>query len=385
MRRSLRRSRSLAFLAALLALAASGCASAPSSGGFDGANPGAVRDQIERSLNLILAEPSADTRALDVYYVTNRALVPGAEAGCGDAFFGTTPAPEVRYGTCRINVPKRHSTGTIEVTDNPRLDPHRYFRMISHAPLAMDTLKEAILQTPSANVLVFVHGFNVKFTEALYRAAQISYDLKFQGPIILFSWPAGSGQGFLDGTLLSRTYSQNQASAAASVDAAAEFFKMLAGLNLNLHVLVHSMGHQVVLPALAKAATEIGKPFIRELILNAPDYPVSDFNQVLQPTRQLARRITLYCSYNDNAMVASEMVNKGKRLGACERVDGIDVINVGEIDAPTLGIGGLGHGYYASRPILGDVFQLLLGIQADRRLFIRRSEPNSAEHYFLRP
>ena len=61
---------------------------------------------------------------------------------------------------------------------------------------------------------------------------------------------------------------------------------------------------------------------------------------------------------------------------------GVDIINVGEIDASALG---LGHGYYASRPILTDIFQTLLGISADHRLFIRKSEPSGAEDFFLRP
>ena len=50
--------------------------------------------------------------------------------------------------------------------------------------------------------LVFVHGFNVRYQEAVLRAAQINYDLKYQGPIILFSWPAGAGDGFFDDKFL---------------------------------------------------------------------------------------------------------------------------------------------------------------------------------------
>src|SRR5206468_522987 len=100
---------------------------------------------------------------------------------------------------------------------------------------------------------------------------------------------------------------------------------------------------------------------------------------------KLANRVTLYCSYNDNAIAASEKYNSNRRMGGCERIDGVDVINVGEIDAPAMGISGLGHGYYASRPILGDLYQLLLRIDAEKRLFIRKSEPNSTEDFYLRP
>jgi hypothetical protein len=87
---------------------------------------------------------------------------------------------------------------------------------------------------------------------------------------------------------------------------------------------------------------------------------------------------------NDNAIAASETYNKNRRLGACETAEGIDVINVSEIDAPAMGVAGLGHGYYSSRAILTDVQQLLMGLDAEKRLFIRKSEPNSVEDYYLR-
>src|SRR5690606_2013018 len=96
---------------------------------------------------------------------------------------------------------------------------------------------------------------------------------------------------------------------------------------------------------------------------------VNEFLRLAPAAKQLASRVTVYCSFNDNAIAASETINRGRRMGGCEYVPGVDVINAGDIDAPTLG---LGHGYYASRAILTDVFQLLLGIEAEKRLFIRK-------------
>ena len=83
-------------------------------------------------------------------------------------------------------------------------------------------------------------------------------------------------------------------------------------------------------------------------------------------------------------MRASESYNGGERLGACEKIDGVDVINVSEVDSTSYGAG-LGHGYYSSRAVLTDVAQLMMGIEAEKRLFIRRSEPNSTEDFYLRP
>ena len=245
-------------------------------------------------------------------------------------------------------------------------------------------LKALVASKKPADLLLFVHGFNVKFGEAIVRTAQLAYDLKFQGPVMVYTWPAGSAN-FMDAAIINRTYEANKSNAAVSVGQLSALLKTLASLDVRVHVLVHSMGHQVALPALAKSAPVINKAYIGELILNAPDYPLREFPQIVLQITPVAKRVTLYCSYNDNAIAASEVWNRGRRVGACEQIPGVDVINVGEIDAPALGIGGLGHGYYASRPILTDIFQLLVGMPAERRLFVRRSEPNSVENFVLRP
>jgi esterase/lipase superfamily enzyme len=358
------------------------CAGGPKTAGDDGLS---WTERISRGLNGHLKETYADTRAVDVYFATNRAQT-AEKPACSDAAFGVNPGERVQYGVCRVNVPKRHAVGSFEVAPNPRADPHRYFRMLGHRGFDNeDALREALLAGRPEDVMVFVHGFNVKFEEAVYRASQIAYDVKFQGPVVLFTWPAGAGSGFLDSKLLSRTYSANTASAQASVDTAAQFLKFLSSLNTQVHVLVHSMGHQVMVPALAKASAEIDRKFIGELVLNAPDISIEQFLEQAPRARSLANRVTLYCSYNDNAIAASESYNGGRRMGGCERIEGVDVINVGEIDAPALGVAGLGHGYYASRSILSDVYQVLLRIEAERRLFIRKSEPNATEDYYLRP
>jgi esterase/lipase superfamily enzyme len=145
------------------------------------------------------------------------------------------------------------------------------------------------------------------------------------------------------------------------------------------------MGHQVVLPALAQLAETLPSGTIQELILNAPDFSTQDFKALLPAVRKMAARTTVYCSASDNALAASTRVNGNARLGSCTLVDGVDTIDVSEVDRPVLGVGGLGHGYYAGRPIIGDVSQLLLGMDAPRRMFIKRTVPAVNSNYMLRP
>ena len=53
--------------------------------------------------------------------------------------------------------------------------------------------------------MVFVHGYNEDFPDASRMAAQFADDLKFSGPVILFSWPS---QGSLTSYTVDETNAQ---------------------------------------------------------------------------------------------------------------------------------------------------------------------------------
>lgn len=327
-------------------------------------------------------EDYTDTRSVDVFVVTNR-KIKNKSFGCSNNSFGVEYDASLTYGICRINVPKKHSTGQISLTRDGRQSSHDYFKILNSKSLVLPTLIEFIKKS-KRTPLVFVHGFNVRYEDAVLRASQIAYDLKYQGPVILFSWPAGAGDGFFDDKMINRTYEMNLKNAADSIANFKSFLEELKAQDLKINLMVHSMGHQVVLPALSLfAEANAQKSIINELVLNAPDFAANEFTKSIGALKDTSKRITLYCSYNDKAMLASETYNKTERLGACSFVDDVDTINVSQIDAPTMGFG-LGHSYYSSRAILGDVFQVLLGIDAEKRLFIRKSEPNSTEKFYLR-
>jgi len=345
--------------------------------------PPLSNDEIMRNLiNSKISNSHSETEAMDVFYVTNRELKE-SNPNCSNKSYGVNPAKGLHYGICKINLPKKSRVGKIDATDDPRADSHSFYRFQSHSSLQPDQVKAAILERKPTSILLFIHGFNVKFEEAVMRAAQISYDLKYQGLPLVFAWPAGAEDGIAS-SFINKTYEKNYKSALASQGDATAFIKWLSTLKIPIHLGVHSMGHQVVLPALNKLSLEVTEPIIDELVLNAPDLAVEDFQKIAPSLKKVAKRITIYCSFNDNAISASETYNSNRRLGACATAEGIDVINVSEVDAPALGLG-LGHGYYSSRPIITDLFQILLGVEAEKRLFIRKSEPNSVENYYLRP
>ncbi len=320
------------------------------------------------------------TQAVDVFVVTNRKAKSDTFA-CTDAQFGVDADLSLKYGFCQISVPKNHNIGDIELAKDAQQSAQNYFKILGAKSLQEQDLIAALKQS-NRTPLVFVHGFNVRYQEAVLRAAQIAYDLKYQGQIILFTWPAGAGTGFFDDQLLNKTYANNLVNARASVTLFKNFLLDMQKSGIKINLVVHSMGHQVVLPALQQIAeANYKKPLINQLILNAPDFEINEFRSSAKNITKTSEHVTLYCSYNDKAMMVSKTFNSSERLGACTFLDDVDVINVSSIDDSALG---LGHGYYSSRAILNDVFQTLLGIDVNQRLFIAKGNPNASEKYFLR-
>lgn len=332
-----------------------------------------------KTINSYLKKSYTTSLILPVYIATNRA---GGAENCSNESFQTNPNMGLRFYICPVSVPRNHSIGSIDSSESSKNMSTRYYKMGQ----LQDLSREQFFSDLSAkkNILVFVHGFNVDFEQAVLRASQIAYDVKFPGQIVLYSWPAGSASGILDQLLLNRTYSVNRSNASQSVSFFQDFLYSLSKQNKNIQLVIHSMGHQVVLPALIEMNKNGRNKLIDQLILNAPDFATSDFINNSAKISKIANRVTLYCSPGDNALLASVQFNHNHRIGLCTKINGIDVINVNEIDQPVLGVGGLGHGYYSGRAILTDLFQTLLGIDVEKRLFIRRSKKDGAEDFILR-
>lgn len=335
-----------------------------------------------RILNARIVRDYATSAEIDVFYGTNRVL--RGPADCLNRAYGVEAGNALHLGRCRISAPRRRPVGELPAASERGADRERFFQIGEHRPLGDEDFIQALREAPGDELLLMVHGFNVRYEEAILRGAQIVYDLKFQGPALIFTWPAGAGDAPLSDLLIHQTYAINRGTAARSIEPFTRLLLAAAQSGKRVHVLVHSMGHQIVLPGLVAAGSSIAPGKIGEVILNAPDFAADDFAPIAGDLRAIARRVTLYCSPGDNALVASRQINGNYRIGLCKRIEGIDVINVNEIDSPALGVAGLGHGYYSGRAVLTDVFQTLLGVDARRRLFIRTSDPGGGENFILR-
>lgn len=211
------------------------------------------------------------------------------------------------------------------------------------------------------HVFVFVHGYRVPFDDALYRTAQIAYDLGDEdgpfGTAFLYSWPSG-------GNLTDYKYDFD--SARLAVDHLKTFLDLVINQTgaRYVHLIGHSMGSWTLLAALGQIAKHsmINPPVLNQIILAAPDIDAAEFAKMADSIANLAKGVTLYASSNDLAMKLSREVHRGvARAGDVHGegpslFNGIDTIDV---SALTTDVFSAGHAEYAERKELLNDIKLL--------------------------
>jgi esterase/lipase superfamily enzyme len=204
--------------------------------------------------------------------------------------------------------------------------------------------------------LVFVHGFNTTFEDALYRNAQIVWDLQYTGLPVLFTW-ASRGQV--------ADYIYDKDSAYLAREAFVTLLKKLKddyGVD-QITVLAHSMGNLIALDALANYAKTSNPIQIARLVMAAPDVDRDEFKALAPMAKAIVGGMTLYASSADRAMVLSRELAGGIPRAGDVPTDGPIILpNIETIDVTAVGndIFGLNHNVFASsRDVLEDISLLL--------------------------
>ena len=307
------------------------------------------------------------------------------QAPISDDLAKTSPAASVAYGpergklelgTCEVSIPKLHEVGELESPSVLRLefreDPKRHVVLLGIQPEPADRffadLRECVGRSSQKSALVFVHGYNVSFEDAARRTAQIAYDLKFEGAPIFFSWP--SQAGILE-------YAVDETNVSWAAPHLLRFLTEVAEQSgaERIHLIAHSMGNRALTSALRDLSLmqKSDKPTFDEVVLTAPDIDADTFvNDIAPAVVKTARRVTLYSSSNDEALIVSKKVHGYPRAGDSGSqlvvLPGIDTVDVSAIDTSLLG-----HTYYGDNStVLADIFELLNASKpADQRHWLR--------------
>jgi esterase/lipase superfamily enzyme len=234
-------------------------------------------------------------------------------------------------------------------------------------------IADAASKAETPDVLIFIHGFRVKFADGLRRFAHVIEDMSFKGVPLFYSWSSAGKAGEYDVD-------------AERVNLARHTLRPLLNKLVNLpgierlHLMAHSMGGRALLEVVRNAQQALSG----EVIFSAPDVGVQDFRQAF-PLTKPPSRVTLYASSKDLALRLSARWKKmdragyaGEKLVVIREVDTVDTSNVA--DKPT------GHSYFAaSRPVLEDSGYLVReGLSPGQRANLRSLTRNGVEYWKFR-
>lgn len=315
----------------------------------------------------------SDWDIVPVYYGTDRAR--STEQPRID--YGSDRNRQLQLGQALVTVPKSHQVPNVErpwvytipftniVIWREAEDPKRHFTMKEIRELTQAEFVELVRKRLEESkeykdhALVFVHGFNTSFDFAVYRTAQIAYDLKFDGAPFLYSWPSKGQFGVQD-------YSYDRESSGAAEPYLRQFLEIVARETgaKSLSIIAHSMGNQLLLPVLRdlKRSAPPGVE-ISQVIMAAPDVDRDNFNFIASEIKGISKGVTLYAAANDRAMIASRRFWGGvPRAGDVPEtgpviVPGVDTIDVTAINTD---MWSLNHSGYAEKTtLLDDIRQLI--------------------------
>lgn len=333
---------------------------------------------------------TADMKALQpVFFATDRKPAPAGAAL--EASFTAGRALDVSYGVTVVSIPKNHTIGNVE---RPKFRWFRlsreaetdadHFRIKGITPLDRAAFVTELKDGPDS-VLLFIHGYNVPFADAVFKAAQIAFDANFPGTVLAFSWP--SAGEFIK-------YDRDRESAEFAIPDLVQIFRLLSNEigKKNVYIVAHSMGNQVLVNALVQSALSRATLTINELVMAAPDVDKDVFARKVDEIRSVASNITVYASAADKALLASGEKSCGTRLGFVgpsgpNIFPGIEVIDVTAVGDDMLG---LDHGTFSSsRAVLDDLGHLIRSVthlKPDARTPELRLMPDQAHvAYWLYP
>jgi esterase/lipase superfamily enzyme len=233
--------------------------------------------------------------------------------------FDRERADEVSYASITVSIPPdaARKIGDVQWPTSSPGDPRQSFITVSANDLDkhafVDALSAAAKQTGHGKVLVFVHGFNNRFGEAVFRFAQIVHDSKAPAAAVLFSWPSRGVVGL-------REYQDDLEDANNSRDAIEQLLDTIAA-SANVRevtVVCHSMGCSPTLDALRSKAIHTGKigDKIKNVLLVAPDVDANVFRTQMRQMGSARPRFALFMSQDDHALKLSKAISGGAtRLG----------------------------------------------------------------------
>jgi esterase/lipase superfamily enzyme len=310
---------------------------------------------------LIVGPTAPDASRVELLVATTRAPVlepPGV-------MFGGSRGRGLDFADIVVSIPPAgaRQPGDVSLPSSVPGNPERDFTILRADRMDLAQAKAnfdaRVRRTPGRRVLIFVHGFNTRFEEAVYRFAQIVYDARVDVAPVLFTWPSG-------GNVTDYVYDRD--SAMYSRDALEVLLQALVkDQNVDsISILAHSMGNYLAIESLRQMSIRNHglSPKIRDVMLASPDIDVDVFRRQIAEIDAGPRPadFSLFISRDDRALgLSSFLARDSTRLGALDptkepyrsileqgRVQVIDLTGVASGDFTN-------HGKFASGEVVGAI------------------------------
>ncbi len=258
------------------------------------------------------------------------------------------------FGYAEISVPPEHKPGNIEWPSH-RPDPRKHFLLDSfekhrNAHEFTAAVNRTLAHRPHnhRNIVLYVHGFNNRFSEGLYQVIQLQHDRADQDVSAHYSWPSlASPIGY--------TYDRD--SMLFARDGLEQTISALLDTNAEEVVLVgHSMGGLLIMETLRQIAISGDRQTLRRLggiVLVSPDIDVELFHQQAARIGPLPQPFLIVKSTRDTVLELSAKVNRqAERLGNIETIDALTDLNVTVVDISSFSDGQFDHTTAFASPTL---------------------------------
>jgi esterase/lipase superfamily enzyme len=295
---------------------------------------------------------------VDLLVATTRA--PSADPG---VLFSGERGSELVMTDIVVSIPPdaNRDVGQVQWPKKLPADPLKDFTTVSVKPVEEASAARGWLSRnlpKSRRLLVFVHGFNNRYEDAVYRFAQIVHDSKTDAAPVIFTWP--SRASIFD-------YSYDKESTNYSRDALEDLLRRAAAAPEvgEITIMAHSMGTWLAVETLRQMAIRDGKvhPKIQQVILASPDLDVDVFGQQFRALGGEKPHFTLFVSRDDRALTVSRRISGNvDRLGQIDPSQEpyrstLETLGITVLDLTALKSGDrLNHGKFAESP---EVVQLI--------------------------
>lgn len=314
---------------------------------------------LPKNVLMPVADTSPSSSKVEMLVATTR----GRSTDPGEMFTGERGLAPA-FADITVSIPPSSVRKVGEVAWPKKLPPNPAtdFAVLKGEELTSEEAKgwlsASVRKSPDRSVLVFIHGFNNRFEDSVFRFAQIANDAGTHSVPILVTWPS-RGSTF--------AYGYDRESTNYTRNALETLFQYLGrdGEIKEVSILAHSMGNWLALESLRQMAIRNGglPPKFKNIMLAAPDVDVDVFRSQIADMGKQHPKFTLFVSQDDRALAVSRRVwGSVARLGsidpeqepykdelAANKITVIDLTKVKSGDK-------LNHGKFAESP---EIVQLI--------------------------